>query len=287
MQRVSRRAGRALTTIVCRSASVLLLCVITGLAMAEGGFDLEAGPLGEYATLRYVLPPLYVLRTWLMNCTSGLTKSILNDYISKAHRAKWNALESVNLFSWSGSSMIGGYVINAYGFHAAFLITAALQACSIACLTPLLCLVALEAPRPADRHHPDAVAAATRTSRASYADRLLPTEVLRSTEEPDLGGDACSSRERSYQPAQPAQVPKAITRACSPPGRIRTASAAEGAPSRAAGAPWSVSSAEPSARLSGSASGDHSSRVPSCGERQLVASVQSSQSRPALVTLSL
>jgi hypothetical protein len=91
--------------------------------------------------VRWLVVPLYLLRTWLMNCTSGLTKSVLNDYISKRNRAKWNALESLNLFSWSGSSMLGGYLIKELGFNTTFLITAGLQACSIACLLPLLPLV--------------------------------------------------------------------------------------------------------------------------------------------------
>ena len=30
---------------------------------------------------------LYLLRTWLMNCCMGLTRSVLNDYVRKAARA--------------------------------------------------------------------------------------------------------------------------------------------------------------------------------------------------------
>ena len=50
----------------------------------------------------------------------------------------------------SGSSMLGGYLIDMYGFETTFLITAALQVVSIACLIPLLCLVSNETrtPRP-------------------------------------------------------------------------------------------------------------------------------------------
>ena len=44
----------------------------------------------------------------------------------------------------SGSSMLGGYLIDMYGFETTFLITAALQVVSIACLIPLLCLVSNE-----------------------------------------------------------------------------------------------------------------------------------------------
>lgn len=72
--------------------------------------DLQPSP--TISRGRWVIPPLYLLRTWLMNCTSGLTKSMLNDYVSRRNRAKWNALESVNLFSWSGSSLLGGYLIS-------------------------------------------------------------------------------------------------------------------------------------------------------------------------------
>ena len=36
----------------------------------------------------YVLP-LYLVRTWLMNATGSLTKSVLNDYVPKRSRAKW------------------------------------------------------------------------------------------------------------------------------------------------------------------------------------------------------
>ena len=50
----------------------------------------------------------------------------------------------------SGSSMLGGYLIDMYGFETTFLITAALQVVSIAGLIPLLCLVSNETrtPRP-------------------------------------------------------------------------------------------------------------------------------------------
>ena len=94
--------------------------------------------------VRWLVVPLYLLRTWLMNCTSGLTKSVLNDYVTRQNRGKWNALESVNLFSWSGSSILGGHLITMYGFNTAFFITAVLQAVSIACLLPLLPIVHAE-----------------------------------------------------------------------------------------------------------------------------------------------
>ena len=215
MQRVSRRHGRVLTSVLCRTASVLLLIAIPLIMLFAPPIPQSPCPpssppspppppfgdtvLGEtplatppgarspgrvaastffFSTFsassptpppaaaacpplpvlsaydpHWLIVPIYLLRTWLNNCTSGLTKSVLNDYVSKKHRAKWNALESLNLFSWSGSSFIGGYLISAfdatphlqqYGFDITFLITACLQACSILCLVPLLRIVPSE-----------------------------------------------------------------------------------------------------------------------------------------------
>ena len=96
-----------------------------------------------------LVPALYLLRAWLMNSTFGLTKSILNDFVPKKERGKWNSLESVNLFSWSGSAMLGGYLIDTACsrppcYVQMFTITASVQALSILCLVPLVGLVPIE-----------------------------------------------------------------------------------------------------------------------------------------------
>ena len=88
-QRLSLRLGRLQVTLLCKFGGVTLL-------VAMGCLDLHAQGAAYYVI------PIYLLRTWLMNCTSGLTKSVLNDYVPKKDRAKWNALESLNVFSWSG-----------------------------------------------------------------------------------------------------------------------------------------------------------------------------------------
>ena len=68
----------------------------------------------------------------------------LNDYVSIRHRAKWNTLESVNTFSWSGSAALGGWLIDNHGYRATFLATAALQTLSLLLLSTLLRLVPVE-----------------------------------------------------------------------------------------------------------------------------------------------
>jgi len=65
-QRASRRFGRVQTTVATKLAGISLL-----VAMSRVG----DGP---------TVVVLYLLRTWLMNCCMGLTRSVLNDYVRKA-----------------------------------------------------------------------------------------------------------------------------------------------------------------------------------------------------------
>ena len=123
--------GRLQVTLLCKSVGISLLLTIALL-----------NPHSPHAAAYIV--PLYLVRSWLMNCTAGLTKSVLNDYVPKKSRGRWNSLESINSFSWSGSAMLGGFLIDSYGYRTTFMITASLQFVSMLCLTPLLLLVQAE-----------------------------------------------------------------------------------------------------------------------------------------------
>lgn len=70
---------------------------------------------------------LLVFRTAFMNSTSALTKSVLMDHVPNNERAKWSALESFNMFSWSGSAALGGILVDHHGILFNFCITASLQ----------------------------------------------------------------------------------------------------------------------------------------------------------------
>ncbi|KAL1514525.1 hypothetical protein AB1Y20_003623 [Prymnesium parvum] len=134
MQRVSLRLGRVPTAVLCKATGASMLVAIACIRYVP-----QTG-----AAAKYAIVPLYLMRTWLINCTSGLTKSVLNDYVPKRNRGKWNALESVNLFSWSGSALLGGYLSTEISYKNTFLITSGMQFCSVACLLPLISLVAAE-----------------------------------------------------------------------------------------------------------------------------------------------
>jgi MFS family permease len=70
---------------------------------------------------------ILLVRTAFMNATSALTKSVLMDHVPKEERAKWSALESLNMFSWSGSAALGGILVDYRGIVFNFCVTACLQ----------------------------------------------------------------------------------------------------------------------------------------------------------------
>lgn len=49
------------------------------------------------------------------------------DNVPSNERGKWSALESVNMFSWSGSAAIGGFLVGVLGIVPLFAITASIQ----------------------------------------------------------------------------------------------------------------------------------------------------------------
>ena len=70
---------------------------------------------------------MIVIRTAFMNSTSALTKSVLMDAVPRDERAKWSSLESLNMFSWSGSAALGGFLVAYQGIIFNFCVTAFLQ----------------------------------------------------------------------------------------------------------------------------------------------------------------
>lgn len=57
---------------------------------------------------RYLLVAMHLLRMAAGNAGRPLMRSLLMDNVSKKHRGKINALDSVRAMSWSGSAALGG-----------------------------------------------------------------------------------------------------------------------------------------------------------------------------------
>ena len=87
-QRASRRFGRVQTTVATKLAGISLLVAMSRVGAGvrrrhERTFVEFLSQVGDGPTVVV----LYLLRTWLMNCCMGLTRSVLNDYVRKAARA--------------------------------------------------------------------------------------------------------------------------------------------------------------------------------------------------------
>ncbi|KAJ0403899.1 hypothetical protein ATCC90586_003981 [Pythium insidiosum] len=104
-QRSSRAVGRMPLVAFTRLASTVCLL---GLSYAQ--------PLP-------LAIALFLLRGGMMRCSQPLRRSVLMDHVEKQFRARWNALEGISVFSYSGSAVLGGYLVDRYDYRTCFFIT--------------------------------------------------------------------------------------------------------------------------------------------------------------------
>ena len=159
---VAAQLGGAIWTLVAQKASLVLGRIQVVLLFKSIGIGMLIVMALFPGQSAYAIIPLYLLRTWLMNAPLALSKSVLNDYVPKRHRAKWNSLESVNTSTWAGSAVFGGFLADRWtacrlpplpaclpddpssGYRHVFLLTAALQTAGLLLYVPLAAVVALE-----------------------------------------------------------------------------------------------------------------------------------------------
>mmetsp|Transcript_31496 Transcript_31496/g.43226 ORF Transcript_31496/g.43226 Transcript_31496/m.43226 type:complete len:209 (+) Transcript_31496:360-986(+) len=121
-ERCAKKTGRITMIFVARLIGISLLCVMTT------------------TTIKVLVSSIYVIRSFLMRSPVPLIRSILMDVVKKSDRSKWNAVESFSSFSFLGSAMLGGFLIDEYGYGKTFLYTAALQYFALVPLLPLFWL---------------------------------------------------------------------------------------------------------------------------------------------------
>jgi predicted MFS family arabinose efflux permease len=112
-QFLGTKIGRIEVTIICKCAGSLLLLTMTS------AYKMQMSSLSVCM--------FYLFRTALVNAPGALTRSVLMDHVPKQERGKWSALESVNMFSWSGSAAIGGILVGMKGITFNFNFTACVQ----------------------------------------------------------------------------------------------------------------------------------------------------------------
>ena len=83
-----------------------------------------------------VCVPLYFL-SCAQHCCRPLKKSILMDFSERRHRGGWNAVDSITRFGWSGSAVVGGFLIDSYSYQLNFVVTGAMLGVA-ALLWPLI-----------------------------------------------------------------------------------------------------------------------------------------------------
>lgn len=66
---------------------------------------------------------LFLLRGAMMRCTEPLRRSLLMDFVPKKQRARWNSLEGLSMFTWAGSAVLGGFLVDAHGYRFCFFIS--------------------------------------------------------------------------------------------------------------------------------------------------------------------
>jgi MFS family permease len=126
--KVAQSFGRVQTTLLFSCFGVaLLFCMV----FFKSYLDLHP----------FLLVPIYVLRTSLMNASYPLQESILMDFVPKEERARWKSLDSVAAFGWCGSAAFGGWLADRYDYTYTFLITAIVQTVGIGVWLFLLPLV--------------------------------------------------------------------------------------------------------------------------------------------------
>jgi MFS family permease len=91
-----------------------------------GVFGMFYLALVKSSALSTLAPTLvvYIVRSGVMNCMSGLSRAVLMDMVAEKNRAKWNVFESVSSVTWAGSAIIGGAISDRWDYRATFLITA-------------------------------------------------------------------------------------------------------------------------------------------------------------------
>jgi MFS family permease len=81
---------------------------------------------------------LFQVRTAALNAGYPTQRAILMDVVPKSDRGKWNALESVTTFTWTGSAALGGLLITTHDYRFTFMITGILYVLATALLALLI-----------------------------------------------------------------------------------------------------------------------------------------------------
>jgi predicted MFS family arabinose efflux permease len=113
LQSLILRLCRGNRIFVVAIARILGSAGLVYLAYAEGA-----------AAARMPMLCVYIFRSALLNSILGMTRSVVMDFARSSHRAKYSAMESVSNLGWSGSAVVGGILVDKFGYRSTFVWTA-------------------------------------------------------------------------------------------------------------------------------------------------------------------
>jgi len=84
---------------------------------------------------------VFILRGAFQNAIYPIDRSIIMDFVPSDQRGRWNSIESISAMTWSGSAVIGGYLMDSHDYRYTFVITGWIYLVACCLRTPLLFLV--------------------------------------------------------------------------------------------------------------------------------------------------
>eukprot|EP00928_Gymnodinium_smaydae_P066023 TRINITY_DN49085_c0_g1_i1.p1 TRINITY_DN49085_c0_g1~~TRINITY_DN49085_c0_g1_i1.p1 ORF type:complete len:468 (+),score=42.82 TRINITY_DN49085_c0_g1_i1:179-1582(+) len=98
-----------------------------------------------YCRSLYLVLPFFLLRGALMNARGPVIRAMVMDLVTTDMRGRWNSIQSISGFTWSGSAALGGIIADAAGdYRFTFKVTAMIYSVSFMILLPLLVIYPAE-----------------------------------------------------------------------------------------------------------------------------------------------
>ena len=126
-------------TYYCEQLSEKIGRVQAALIFSAGGISCLFA-LAEVRYLPLVLV-VFMLRGALQNSIYPIDRSIIMDFVPSGQRGRGNAFESISSMTWSGSAIIGGYLMDQHDYRYTFIVTAWIYTAAFIIRLPLLWLV--------------------------------------------------------------------------------------------------------------------------------------------------
>lgn len=92
-----------------------------------------------YVRMLPLVLPLFIVRGALMNARGPVNRAVILDMVASEQRGRWNSIQSITQFTWSGSAALGGFIADRSGdYRFTFAVTAGIYSVAALLYVPLL-----------------------------------------------------------------------------------------------------------------------------------------------------